>query len=286
MGSCHESVRARLQGLSRVTSVCLLVVASQVVAGEPLIVGANRDEVLERPSTAVTVLDGGPPRVLGGRDELSGGTWLAVNEHGVCAGLTNQPLGDGVKDPSKRSRGELPLELVRHTAAADAVDALLSGFRPADYNGSWLLVGDRDSLFFVDFTGPDAEAGTAIALPPGIHVLENRALGETSPKVDLVRAGLEVPPDGDQMTDAFRRVLADHRNPEGEARPNAANCVHLDTFGTRSSCLVRVPAGDGLPRMWVADGPPCTTAYEDVSALWDRPVAPGSGTPTPSQATT
>src|SRR5271170_3522264 len=154
--------------------MCLLVVASRVVPGEPLIVGANRDEILERPSTAVTVLDEGPPRILGGRDELSGGTWLAVNEHGVCAGLTNQPLGDA-KDPSKRSRGELPLELARHATATAAVDALLSAFRPADYNGSWLLVGDRDSLYFVDFTGAD---GSALALPPGIHVLENRALGE------------------------------------------------------------------------------------------------------------
>ncbi len=46
--------------------MCLLVVASQVVADEPLIVGANRDEILERPSTSVTVLDEGPPRILGG----------------------------------------------------------------------------------------------------------------------------------------------------------------------------------------------------------------------------
>ena len=120
--------------------MCLLVVASRLVAGEPLIVGANRDEVLERPSTPITVLDEGPPRVLGGRDELSGGTWLAVNEHGVCAGLTNQPLGDA-KDPSKRSRGELPLALARQRTAERAVDALLESHRPEDYNGSWLLVG-------------------------------------------------------------------------------------------------------------------------------------------------
>ena len=224
--------------------MCLLVVASRVVAGEPLIVGANRDEVLERPSTAVTVLDEGPPRIVGGRDELSGGTWLAVNEHGVCAGLTNQPLGDA-KDPSKRSRGELPLLLARHATAAEAVDALLSAHRPADYNGSWLLVGDRTSLFFVDFTG--TAGGTAVALPPGIHVLENRALGEPSPKVDLVRAALGAPAGGDEVADAFRRVLADHTNPEGEERPNAANCVHLEAFGTRSSCIVRVAAGTRMP---------------------------------------
>lgn len=250
--------------------MCLLVVASRVVAGEPLIAGANRDEVLERPSTAVTVLDEGPPRVVGGRDELSGGTWLAVNEHGVCAGLTNQPLGDA-KDPSKRSRGELPLELARHASARDAVAALLSAFHPADYNGSWLLVGDRTSLFFVDFTG--SGEGTALELPPGIHVLENRPLGETSPKVDLVRTGLDVASDGDEVADAFRRVLADHRNPEGDERPNAANCVHLETFGTRSSCIVRVPSGTGPPRLWVADGPPCMTAYGDAGGLWAAPAA-------------
>ena len=167
--------------------MCLLVVATQLVPDEPLIVGANRDEVLDRPATPITVLDDGPPRVLGGRDELSGGTWLAVNEHGVCAGLTNQPLGDA-KDPSKRSRGELPLALARHETAAAAVDDLLGAYRPEDYNGSWLLVGDRTSLYFVDFTGLADPAG--VALPPGIHVLENRALGEPSRKVDLVRQAL------------------------------------------------------------------------------------------------
>lgn len=253
--------------------MCLLVVASLVVPGEPLIVGASRDEVLERPTTPITLLDQGPPRVLGGRDELSGGTWLAVNEHGVCAGLTNQPLGDA-KDPSKRSRGELPLALARHRSAPEAVDELLVTHRPEDYNGSWLLVGDRTSLFFVDFTG--TSDGTATALPPGIHVLENRALGEPSGKVDLVRGALGDPADGDEVDRAFRRVLADHRIPEGDERPNAGNCVHLDAFGTRSSCIVRVPAGTALPRVSVADGPPCTTPYEDAGDLWGDPAAAGA----------
>ncbi len=245
--------------------MCLLVVASRLVAGEPLIVGANRDEILERPSTSVTVLDEGPPRILGGRDELSGGTWLAVNEHGVCAGLTNQPLGEA-KDPSKRSRGELPLALARHETAPEAVEALLGATRPADFNGSWLLVGDRNSLFFVDFTG--VGLASAVALPPGIHVLENRPLGEPSLKVDLVRTMLGHPLGGDEVVEAFRRVLADHRIPEGEERPNAANCVHLESFGTRSSCLVRVADHSHPPRMWVADGPPCTAPYAEVSGLW------------------
>ena len=250
--------------------MCLLVVASRLVPDTPLVVGANRDELLERPSTAVTVLHRGPPRIVGGRDELSGGTWLAVNEHGVCAGLTNQPLGEA-KDPAKRSRGELPLALARHRTAPEAVESFLGAYRPSDYNGAWLLVGDPRSLFFVDFTAPGG--ATAAALPPGIHVLENRALGQPSLKVDLVRETLGAPSDGDEVVSAFRRALADHRIPDGEERSNAANCVHLESFGTRSSCLVRVPAGGGRPRLWVADGPPCATGYDEVSALWDAEAA-------------
>ncbi len=253
--------------------MCLLVVAWQLVAGEPLIVGANRDEVLERPSTPVTVLDAGPPRILGGRDELSGGTWLAVNEHGVCAGLTNQPLGDA-KDPTRRSRGELPLALAGTTSARGAADSLLATSRPGDYNGSWLLVGDRDALLFIDFTG--LVDPVAVPLEPGIHILENRALGEPSRKVDLVRETLGTPADGDEVDAAFRRVLADHRIPPGDERANAANCVHLEGFGTRSSCIVRVPAGSGLPRLSVADGPPCATPYVEVADLWGRADVTGA----------
>ena len=252
--------------------MCLLVVASRVSPGEPLLVGANRDEVLERPSTVMTVLESGPPRIVGGRDELSGGTWLAVNEHGVCAGLTNQPLGEA-KDPSKRSRGELPLALARQPTAERAVEALLGSYRPVDYNGSWLLVGDRTSLYFVDFTG--SGAGSAVSLPPGIHVLENRAPAEPSLKVDLVRATLGNPVSGDEVVSAFHRVLADHRIPEGDERPNAANCVHLEDFGTRSSCIVRVADGAAPPRIWVAAGPPCATPSDEVIGVW--PEAAGSG---------
>ena len=253
--------------------MCLLVVASRVVADEPLIIGANRDEVLDRPTTPLTVLDEGPPRVVGGRDELSGGTWLAVNEHGVCAGLTNQPLGEA-KDPAKRSRGELPIALARHASAPEAVDAFVEGYRPRDFNGAWLLVGDRASLYFVDFTGSSA---TARALGRGIHVLENRPYGERSPKVDLARQIVGSPRRGDEIVHAFRLALADHRIPEGDDRPGAANCVHLEGFGTRSSCIIRVPA-EGPPNVWVAPGPPCFAGYDRARQVW---ADEGAGDPPP-----
>jgi hypothetical protein len=106
-------------------------------------------------------------------------------------------------------------------------------------------------------------------------VLENRALGDASLKVDLVRDALGLPTRGAELVDAFHRVLTDHRIPEGDERPNAANCVHLESFGTRSSCIVRVANGAAPPRMYVADGPPCVTPYMETSGLWTGQTALG-----------
>src|SRR2546430_2065879 len=71
--------------------MCLVVIASRIRADFPLVVGANRDESFERPAIPMDVLRANAPRVLGGRDELGGATWLAVNAHGVVASLTHRP---------------------------------------------------------------------------------------------------------------------------------------------------------------------------------------------------
>jgi uncharacterized protein with NRDE domain len=250
--------------------VCLLVVAFGVIPGTPLLVGANRDEFLSRPAVAMTTLEVGPPRLLGGRDEQSGGTWLAINDRGMFAGLTNQPLGEA-RDPSRRSRGELPLALAAHTEARRGVAEFLARHDPVDYNGSWLLTGDRDALFFIDFTG--LVEARSVELPPGLYVLENRPLGQPSPKADRVARAVGSLTDADAAMDALRHVLADHTGTEpsqpSDGPRSSATCVHLDGYGTRSSCMVRCdddPAS--LPRVWVADGPPCTAPFVEVSQLW------------------
>jgi uncharacterized protein with NRDE domain len=266
--------------------VCLLVVAFRLFPDTPLLIGANRDEFLNRPAVPMTVLRDEGPRVLGGRDEQSGGTWLAVNERGVFAGLTNQPRAAG-RDASRRTRGELPLALVAQSDAPRGVDDFLTHHRPVDYNGSWLLTGDRDSLFSIDFTG--LVEPVAVALAPGLHVLENRPLGAPSPKAERVATALERATDAGSALSALRRVLGDHTeaepggpaDAEGPDGPGAtpkprssANCVHLGEYGTRSSCLIRYGTDPSRPpQIWVADGPPCTAPFVDVSGLWSKEPA-------------
>ena len=249
--------------------MCLLVVAAGVVPGVPLLLGANRDEALARPARPMTVLQEEGPRILGGRDEKAGGTWLALNEHGVFAGLTNQPLGPD-RDPTRRSRGELPLALAGQPTAAQAAAVLVERYRPADYNGCWLLVGDTTSLSYIDFTG--LVEPRAVTLGPGIHVLENRPLGAPSPKADRVARLLgDLGGDVTTATATLQHALSDHwvPEPDGSADPPRVlpSCVHLEEYGTRSSCLVTYRT-DQPPLLQVAPGPPCTTPFSDCSGLW------------------
>lgn len=229
--------------------MCLLIALH---AEGSLVVAANRDEWLARPSTAMTILRAKGPRILGGRDELAGGTWLAVNEHGLVAGLTNRPRTQGY-DPSKRSRGELPLLLAAHRTAAEAVAAFARDVRTGDYNPCWLLVGDRETLWYLDATG---ERAAVQQLPAGLHVLENAPLGVATAKTERIRALVG----NIDLTD----VLRSH---EGDGL--TAACVHAGpAYGTRSSEIITVDAG--RPRIRVADGPPCTTDFRDATPAWDE----------------
>jgi uncharacterized protein with NRDE domain len=262
--------------------VCLLIAMFGMVPDAPLIMAANRDERLDRPAVPITVLRDSQPRILGGRDELAGGTWLAVNEHGVVAGLTNQPSFAG-RDPAKRSRGELPLAFATWTTAAEAMRAVSAALDPASYNPCWMLVGDRETLFFIGIAGsgkPDVEQ-----LGPGLYVLENAALRARSAKAEfvteLVNEALPAQLDagGAGLVAALESVLRDHRpaiskplaDSAGRVRPPelSAACVHAEGYGTRSAMTVSVPVS-GLPSVRVADGRPCEHDLRDVTGLWTQ----------------
>jgi uncharacterized protein with NRDE domain len=261
--------------------MCLLVFAWQTEPSFPLMVAANRDERLDRPALPFDVLQESGPRMLGGRDQLAGGTWLAVNDGGVVSGLTNRPSPGG-PDRTKRSRGELPLMLAGHDRAEDGVAELVGRVYAGQYNPAWLLVGDRTSLFYLELA--DDRDPVVRSLPPGIHILENVALGSPSSKVDRVRSQLtKAEADGESLWPALRSVLSDHTVPAdhwpdgaeagGPAvvrRPaTLAACVHTDDYGTRSAELVRVPSDPRtLPEVLVAEGPPCAAPFVDVSTRW------------------
>lgn len=261
--------------------MCLLIALSGVLPAAPLLVAANRDELYDRPAEVMTVLRERGPRILGGRDLVAGGTWLAVNSHGLVAGLTNQPSAR-VRDDTRRSRGELPLAFAAYPDAATAVARVCADLDPADYNPCWLLVGDRHALFSVGLTG--GHHPVVRQLPSGTYALENVPLPDDSAKArqvaGMVAAGITRANElgGASGTDAAEQALAavlrDHRpaGSAGRVRPAelSAACVHTASYGTRSAMIVSVGA-TGRPRVRMADGPPCQAPFEDATALWTAP---------------
>ncbi|HYL72176.1 MAG TPA: NRDE family protein, partial [Candidatus Dormibacteraeota bacterium] len=121
--------------------MCTILIAWRCLEDAEFVVAANRDELVARPAAGPARLSE-QPAVFGGRDLLAGGTWLAVRADGALAAVTNRRADvqdEVMRDPSLRSRGELPLAVLRAPAGARAA---LEGIRAREYNPFNLLVID------------------------------------------------------------------------------------------------------------------------------------------------
>jgi uncharacterized protein with NRDE domain len=225
----------------------------------PLVVAANRDEALARPSTGPRRWEGSPALVAP-RDEKAGGTWLGVNAHGLFVGVTNRFAAP--QDPGRASRGHLVLSALRHPDAR-TLHAALAGLRPTDYNAFHLLYADRHGAHL---TWSDGERLHQQELAPGLHVLTERSFhAGLSAREAWVRA--RWPAAAQAEPEALMALLGGHA-PE-DALPLEAPCVHLPAleYGTRSSMVLTLEEDWDRSRLWWADGPPCTTPFRDLTPL-------------------
>ena len=81
--------------------MCTLAVFRDVSTTLPLVVAANRDEFLDRPTDLPGLLDV-LPRVVAGRDRQAGGTWLGARarDGALVAGLLNRRPADAGAGPA------------------------------------------------------------------------------------------------------------------------------------------------------------------------------------------
>lgn len=242
--------------------VCTILVAWRCRDRAPLVLAANRDELRSRPSAPPAVLDGGPPVVVGGRDLAAGGTWLAIAADGRVAAVTNRRTE--VVDPRRRSRGELPLALLR--VPEDQVEGTLAAIPAGTYNPCNVLFASRSRALVAE--APDGGAMRTKPLAPGPHVVTVADLDDPSfPKarrlLDALTTAAAAHTSVVDLLRAMEGLLRDHGESED---PLAAPCVHADGYGTVSSSSVVLWA-DGRVTFRHAPGPPCRVPYEDHSAL-------------------
>jgi uncharacterized protein with NRDE domain len=255
-------------------SVCTLIVYYKLLPDYPIIIAANRDEYHSRKTRGPHVIHQ-HPRVYAGTDEQAGGTWLGVNEFGLVVGILNrhsiQP-----QDPARRSRGLLCLDLLCQTSATAARDILLAEGRAQPYNSFYMFWADAEHAYVAYNEG----AITICELQPGRYLLTNSSLIDLS---QLVPEGLaDLLRDSDlgsleTLLSTLEAVCKTHQeiervvDPPNEDRGNRAICVHAsELYGTVSSSLLAIGREWSMSRYLHAEGAPCCTPYQDVSALLTR----------------
>lgn len=230
--------------------MCLLLIAVDAVARMPLLLLGNRDEFHARASAPAQPWRE-DARVVGGRDLVAGGSWLALRDDGRYAAVTN--LRTGVPATAPRSRGDLVRDFVlgddTPTRYLDALRRNAGEFGPFN-----LVVGDPTDGAFALGSGDRRVR----ALAAGVHVISNGPIGVHWPKTErlqrrfegLVAAGAAVI-DDDPLLD----LLRDETQPPDAALPDtgvgaalervlAPIFIRGESYGTRAGTLV-VRSADG-----------------------------------------
>jgi uncharacterized protein with NRDE domain len=239
--------------------MCILMVVHKRVKGYPIVLAANRDEYLDRPTQGPGLL-AQAPAVWGGRDERAGGTWLGVNAYGVVVGLTNRRTREGQEnDPTRRSRGLLCLEALQCHTAADVVSCLNSE-PPERYNPFNILMVDQHEAFWTAYEGlPETRR-----LEPGVHILANGNVNDIETvRIRRARHLLQRTEAADLqiLLPFLERVCQDH---ESGVQERETICIHRpqENYGTVSSTIMALtPSLHGSVYRY-ADGHPCTTPYK------------------------
>ncbi len=126
--------------------MCLLFFSYRTTPGYQLVVAANRDEFLSRPTAPLDFLDK-EKTILAGRDLQGGGTWLGITAQLKFAAITNyrEPAANRADAPS---RGKILMDyLIGDLTAGQYIQTLAeSGDR---YNGFNLILGDREDTLLL-----------------------------------------------------------------------------------------------------------------------------------------
>lgn len=230
--------------------MCTLILGIGIFGAQSLLLGANRDEDPARPSEPPARLIESPS-VVGGRDRLAGGTWLALLGREATVAMLNRR--GMLAAPATRSRGLLTLDVARQCEPATAFEHLVRECyapftmvlaRPAR---TWLLAWD----------GAVARMSEP---PPGWHVLTHTEMDDAQePRAAWVLNSLATfkPATPEEARRGVIERLSRHEAP--------AVCVHEGPVRTVSSSWVEF--GSRGVRFEHAEGPPCTTRFVDYTSL-------------------
>jgi uncharacterized protein with NRDE domain len=237
--------------------MCTLVFGLDVLGPRTILVATNRDEDPARASEPPQVLSR-EPLVVGGRDAVAGGTWLALRaDTPAVAMLLNR------RDPTpgktgRRSRGLLTLDVAtasdpRERALAEAA---IGHYAPCSF--LWLSPGDSWHLSIRAGRAPSLEP-----IAPGWHAITHFEMNDaTDPRATSILARLASwkPQSHADAEARLHAIITSHGS--GGA---PAVCLHEGRAPTVSAAMLWLAPGEVSYKH--AQGRPCVTPFEDWTHL-------------------
>ncbi|HEX3466155.1 MAG TPA: NRDE family protein [Candidatus Elarobacter sp.] len=230
----------------------------------PLLIGANRDERVDRAFDPPGRWWSDAPAVVAGRDVFGGGSWFGVNDDGVVATIVNgmDRLGP---IPGKTSRGELVLRAL-HEHDARAAAGALGALDAARYRGFTVLVADRRAAYAIasderTIRVEPLASGHHLATPDGVDL-------PSSPRYAAHFGAFRAaaPPDPARGDWSAWIELLRHADDEDPHRAMTV-AVPEHAFGTVCSQLLALPAEPSSePVLLFANGPPTRAPYDRIAA--------------------
>lgn len=239
--------------------MCLLAVQYRLVPESPILVAANREEYVDRPSL-VPSIQSGKPRVLCGIDKKAGGTWLGVNQNGLFVGLCNRATVEPLF--GQRSRGLLALDLLRCTSADRAIEKFESETENHRFEGCNLIVADAENGYVITLD----QQQSICPLEEGLNIIGARGLNDPDDeRVQMARRLLTL-----QTLDSPVKFLAVAskvfaRSPVGPGRPSMV--VRQPDYATVSSTLIALGVKPRDAIYQFSNGAPDQTKYDDFSPM-------------------
>lgn len=253
-------------------SMCSVIILRRPGHPWPVLLAANRDEMIDRPWRPPARHWPKQPDVLAGLDTLGGGTWLGLNDAGVVAGVLNRinTLGPVA---GMKSRGALVLSALTASNASEAAQAL-PRLVAGDYRPFNMIVIDRERGYWIR-AAAGAEGGAVAtveiyALPDeGLSMITAYDLNDkASPRIRrflprFAEARPPAPERGDWYS--WVEILADRTADDGVGPGGAMTVVTTTGFGTVSMSLIALPADPrARPHFLFAAGRPGEATPQEV----------------------
>lgn len=269
--------------------MCTVLLGRDVTGPGEIVIAANRDEDPARPSAPPGVLLDSP-RLVGGRDRVAGGTWLAVRMASRHSGRSEPPYSGAAAlphsgrsegphsgrseaeagcsitmllnrrplpgvPPGARSRGLLVIDVAR---AADPMATAHAEAASGRYGPCTLVHASPSACWWLAIPG-DGPVRTG-EISPGWHAITHAELDDRSePRTAwLVERLARLPERSVEPALARLAALLAHH---GDTTSPAV-CLHDGRMQTVSAALIALARDRVLYRH--AEGRPCTQPFADV----------------------